>query len=310
VDEREIGRWLRAQDGLVSRRQVLDLGGTDNDIERLLRRREWARVHPGVYADHTGSLTWPQCAWAAVLLLAPAALSGSSALRAHGVRGHDARSRVEVAVAAQRHVRQPTGVRLVRLRRFEAVAQLHLSPPRVRVEPALLRVASRAGSLDAAVAVLADGCQSGRTTPVRLIAELATIDRIPRRQLIEDVLADLAEGAFSALERRYLRDVERAHALPRAARQRVAGGAVRDVEYGRWRTRVELDGRLGHEWSSDRWDDLDRDIDSAVEDHLTVRIGWRQVLQPCRLAERMTRILVARGWPGRPRRCGPTCQLS
>jgi hypothetical protein len=109
--------------------------------------------------------------------------------------------------------------------RFGDVAQLHLSPPRVRIEPALLRVASLAPGEDGTVAVLADGCQSGRTTAPRLAAELATIGRIPRRDLIQDVLADVADGALSALERRYLRDVERAHALPRAGRQRAAPGA-------------------------------------------------------------------------------------
>ena len=275
MDEREIGRLLRRQDGIVSRRQVMAAGGTDADVERRLRRREWARVHPGVYADHTGALSWTQGAWAAVLLLAPAA---------------------------------PTGVRVVRLPCFDDVTQLHLSPPRVRIEPALLRVASRAHGEDGTVAVIADACQSGRTTARRLRSELATIGRIPRRGLIEDVLADVAEGALSALERRYLRDVERAHALPRAGRQHVAPGVVRDVAYRRWRTGVELDDRLGHEWSSDRWDDLDRDVDSAVDGHLTVRIGWRQVLEPCRLAERMAGILAARGWPGRPRACGPGCQ--
>ena len=310
MDDGEIARLLRKQDGVLSRRQVLAAGGTENDIERLLRRREWARVHPGVYADHTGTLSWLQRAWAAVLLLAPAALSGSSALRAHGVRGHDAQSRVEVAVRAPRRVREPDGVRIVRLARFDEVTQLHLSPPRVRIEPALLRVASRATGEDGTVAVLADACQSGRTTAGRLRVELATVDRIPRRDLIEDVLTDIADGAFSALERRYLRDVEQAHALPGAARQCVAPGVVRDVEYPRWLMRLELDGRFGHEWSLDRWDDLDRDVDSAVEGHLTVRIGWRQVLEPCRLAERMARILVARGWPGRPRPCGPRCQFS
>ena len=73
----------------MSRRQILDLGGDDDLIERMIRRREWVRVHRGVYANHTGPLSWQQRAWAAVLLLTPAALTGVSALRAHGVRGHD-----------------------------------------------------------------------------------------------------------------------------------------------------------------------------------------------------------------------------
>ena len=39
-------------------------------------------VHPGVYVNHTGELTWLQRAWAAVLFAWPAALSHDSALRA------------------------------------------------------------------------------------------------------------------------------------------------------------------------------------------------------------------------------------
>jgi hypothetical protein len=189
-----------------------------------------------------------------------------------------------------------------------SVAQV--SPPRIRIEAALLRVASRATTDDSTVAVLADACQDGRTTPSRLAAELAMIYRIPRRRLIEDVLADIAVGAMSALERRYLRHVERAHHLPRGIRQRRDPGACRDVEYPRWKVRVELDGRLGHEWTTDRWDDLDRDVDSATDGHLTVRIGWRQALQPCRIAERIATIRIARGWPGPPRPCGPGCPVS
>jgi hypothetical protein len=309
VDESEIRRLMRRQDGVVSRRQVLVHGGNDADIERKLRRREWVRVHPGVYVGHTGALSWPQRAWSAVLPLAPAALSGASALHAHGIRGHDTQPAIEVAVAAGRHLRAPPGVRLLRLSSFEQVAQLHLSPPRVRVEQALIRVASRSRTADGTVAVLADACQDGRTTAARLTTELSSITRLPHRELIEAVLGDVAAGARSALERRYMRDVERAHGLPAADRQRVDSGAVRDVEYERWLTRVELDGRLGHEWAVERWGDLDRDVDSAVQGHVTVRLGWRQVLEPCRLAERMARILMARGWPGPVRRCGVGCRM-
>ena len=51
---------LSQQSGVVSRRQLLRAGLTDNDIARLLRRRELARVHSGVYVDHTGPLSWLQ----------------------------------------------------------------------------------------------------------------------------------------------------------------------------------------------------------------------------------------------------------
>ena len=67
---------LRAQDGVISRTQALECGLDDNDLERLLRRRELARIHPGVYVDHTGQPTRTQRAWAGVLFHWPAALAG------------------------------------------------------------------------------------------------------------------------------------------------------------------------------------------------------------------------------------------
>lgn len=39
--------------GVVSRRQLVGLGGAPNDVRRLLRRRELVVVLPGVYLDHT-----------------------------------------------------------------------------------------------------------------------------------------------------------------------------------------------------------------------------------------------------------------
>jgi Transcriptional regulator, AbiEi antitoxin len=86
MDRARLDSLVAEQEGVVSRRQALACGLTDNDIARLVRRREWARVHDGVYVNHTGPLTWLQRAWAAVLFHWPAALAGSSALRIHRVR--------------------------------------------------------------------------------------------------------------------------------------------------------------------------------------------------------------------------------
>lgn len=82
-----------------------------------------------------------------------------------------------------------------------------------------------------------------------------------------EVLNDVATGAYSVLEHRYLTRVERPHGLPTAKRQRTVStgrtSAYRDVEYLGLSTIVELDGRLGHEETNDRWVDMDRDIDAA-----------------------------------------------
>ena len=91
---------LALQYGVISRRQVLAAGGRDHDIARQLRRRIWARVHEGVYVDHTGEPSRKQLAWAAVLYHWPAALDGAAALEAHGVRATGARrsSGIEVVI--------------------------------------------------------------------------------------------------------------------------------------------------------------------------------------------------------------------
>ena len=305
-----MARLLRSQGGVVSRAQVRAAGASDCDIERLLRRRQWARAMDGVYVDHTGPLDWDARAWAAVLRAAPSVLSGRAALRAHGLRGHQD-SPVEVAIADSRRVRVGNAFTVVRLRDYDRVAMPHLSPPRMRLEAALVQVASRARSEDDAIAVLADACQARRTTAARLLAELDERGRVARRRLLEAALADVAVGARSPLEARYLRHVERAHGLPVGRRQRVVtagrSAVYRDVEYLGLRTLVELNGRLGHEWAAQVWDDLDRDLDSATTDLITLRAGWRQVLHPCRLAGIVGRVLVARGWTGRPYPCGSAC---
>jgi hypothetical protein len=306
------------QTGVVSRRQVRAAGGDDVDIRNMVRRREWARVHEGVYVDHTGPLTRSQRVWAAVLLHWPAAVHRQTALELYGLR-RDRRTSgpddpVWVVIDAER--RSPAavpGVRVERVRDAATWLTSHRWPPRVTVELALLKVASQR-DLAGAVAVLADGCQQGRTDVPRLVAALERLGNLPGRAALAEVLHDVAAGAYSVLERRYLRDVERAHGLPTGLRQvrespdgRVV---VRDVKYAAQGVLVELDGRFGHRDLEDRWADLDRDLTAAVRALLTVRLGWSQVLAPCRVATAIATILRARGWRGTPVACRPGCPVA
>lgn len=118
---------------------------------------------------------------------------------------------------------------------------------------------------------------------------------------------------MSLLEHGYLR-LERAHGLPSARRQRraeTAEAVYRDVRYPGVDVVVELDGRLGHEWTDERWQDMDRDLDAGAEGPLTIRLGWRHVVEEgCRTAERMSRVLQHRGWSGDVRPCGPSCAVA
>ena len=302
----------RQQEGVVSRRQAIEAGLTDSDIERKLRRHEWARVHTGVFVDHTGPLTWEQRCWAAVLYFAPAALGDRSALRAYGLRGHDrGTTSVHLVVDRSRTIRPIAGVVVRHLSGFEDKVLRHLSPPRERLEHAVLGEASRQGRDDSAIAVVADAVQQGRTTVGRLVDALADRPRLPRRAFLLEVLEDVRSGAYSVLEHRYLTRVERPHGLPVASRQRrVRQGrtpAYRDVDYLALATAVELDGRVGHDDVADGWADLDRDVASLVAGDVTLRVRWKQVLDPCRLAGAVASVLAQRGWDGTPHACGPDC---
>ncbi|KRA38976.1 MULTISPECIES: type IV toxin-antitoxin system AbiEi family antitoxin domain-containing protein [unclassified Nocardioides] len=316
----EIRHLLSIQDGVIARRQALAAGCPPTTIRRLLRRREWVTVHPGVYVDHTGPLTWRQRAWAAVLFHWPAALDGRSALRAHegpGRRQHDDRGPIEVVVA---HARRPVaveGIRVRRSRRFDEAVQLDLHPPRQRYDDAVIELADRSPDELRAIAVLADACGSRRTTALRLQQQLAAMGRVTRRSWLTAVLADVAEGTCSVLEHGYLTRVERAHGLPRGLRQVAARDGAgrrmyRDVLYvGRrppWRQIVELDGRLDHDSSAARDRDLERDLDAALELTDTVRLGYGQVFaRSCSTAAKLGILFQQRGWQGAPTTC-PRCQ--
>lgn len=305
---------LDDQSGVVARRQLLATGFRDHDIRRLVRRRELAVVHPGVYVDHTGPLTWQQRAWAAVLAAWPAALCHDSALRAAdgpGRRDRRPDDPIHIAVDRNRHCVTPRDVVLHRLSGLTTKVQWNLGPPRVRVEEAVVDLAAEATDDYAAVAVVANAVQSRRTTAHRILPALQARSRVGRRMFLEAVLRDVAAGTCSVLEHAYLARVERPHGLPRARRQLAASSAgpiYRDVEYEPFALIVELDGRLFHDTATARDRDLDRDLDAAVDGRDTVRLGWGQVVgRPCATAPRIGKLLRARGWAGTPTTC-PACE--
>ena len=309
----EIARILADQAGVIARRQVLGEGQKPHDIARMVRRREWAPVHEGVFMDHTGEPSWLQRAWAAVLFSWPAALSHDSAMRATegpGRRDRD-ESVIHVTVDRGRHLVAPEGVRLHRVSGFGVRTWWNLGPPRIRYEHAVLDVAADAVSDLDAIGVLADACGARRTTAERLLKAVQGRARLPRRFWLVDVLGDVAAGTCSVLEHGYLTDVERPHGLPEGRRQeshRHRGSNVyRDVDYDGLGLIVELDGRVFHESARARDRDMDRDLDAAVDGQETVRVSYGQVFErACSTAQKIGAILQRRGWDGEVKPC-PDC---
>lgn len=310
---------LAAQDGVVNRRQLLAAGLDANDVRRLVRRRDLTPLHHGTYLDHTGTPTWAQTAWAAVLACEPAALAGASALRAFEARsgGLVIASRgqpVHVVVPWERRVRVP-GVEVQRRRDFDRLVRVG-SPPCVRVEDAVIDVAAAAPSDVDAVSVLSRPLQLRITTPHRLLACVHQRRRVPRRTWLLNVLTDLAAGTCSVLEHGYLVRVERPHGLPVALRQvrdRLGRGVVyRDVEYRVGRggggvaaeVVIELDGRAHHAAGRGRELDLDRDLESVASGKVTGRVSYGQVFdRPCWTASQVGQLLQVHGWDGRTTPC-------
>ena len=309
----EVGRTLREQDGVISRRQALELGETPAAIRRSLRRRAWVTVHPGVYVDHTGLLTWQQRAWAAVLYAAPAALTHESALRAAegpGRTGED--YLIHVAFGRDRRVGRLPGVRWHRVADLDSRVEWSKRPPRVGYEETVLDLAS-VGSRLAAVGRLADACGSRRTKASRLRDRLDDRPWIRQREWLRSVLSDIADGTCSVLEHGYLDLVERPHGLPPGQRQRLRRGSnghvYRDVDYDGLRLVVELDGKLFHSSTADRDRDLERDLDAAViGTAMTLRLGFGQVYERgCATALKVAAVMQRLGWRGRPASCR-SCQ--
>jgi hypothetical protein len=307
-----VERPLWTQDGIISRRQVLDAGGTDSDIARMLRRRELTDVHRGVYVSHSGGLTLGQRHWAAVLAFWPAALAHTSALP------DPPTAVVHVAVGPGRHLRPLPRIVLHRTPEFERRTDLGRSPPAIRLEHALIDVAGgelHERDVAAAFALLARVCARRRTTPQRILRVLATRQRVSGRRTLEAMLTDLRDGACSVLERGYLHRVERAHGLPRGERQTRSTATGRstyqDVQYRGQGVVVELDGRAFHEAPRDRDRDALRDLaELSRSDVVTTRVTYGLVFgDACRTAVLIGDLLRRRGWTGRTRTC-PACRAA
>lgn len=312
LDDQAIEQTLRLQRGVIARRQLLERGATDNDVRRWVRRRDLARVLPGVFVDHTGPPSWSQRAWAGVLHCWPAALWGDSAMQALlGHRWRRATGIVHVAVDDARTLVQPEGYRIHRVAHLGRRVRWRARPPRMEAEDALVALTASATTGEA-IAALADACQSGVASAAVLLSHVQRAPYVSKRSWLTAVLSDMAGGSNSSLELAYVRGVERAHGLPTAERQvRDRAGTRwvrRDALYRTYRLCVELDGRHFHDHARARDADLDRDLATALDRIRTIRLGWGQVVdRPCRIAAYLAALLRQGGWSGRLRRCSPAC---
>jgi predicted transcriptional regulator of viral defense system len=305
----EIARW---QAGAISRRQLLDAGLSTKLIERRLLRGRWQQLYRGVYAVFSGPPGRDTWLWAAVLRAGPGAvLSHLTSAELHGLIDSPVEA-IFVTVPPSRRI-TTRGIIVRTSSRVGQARQPGREPPRTSVEETVLDLVELALTFDDACGWITRACGRRLTTEKKLRDAMAERKKMRWRAELDDVLAAVGDGIHSVLEYRYLRDVERAHGLPRSRHQvRVVidgKAAYRDAYYEQYRLAVELDGRLAHP-DEERWRDSQRDNKAGARGIQTARYGWRDVYgHACETAVLQAQILRRRGWSGTPRPCSADCPV-
>lgn len=302
----------RRQAGVICRPQLLDAGLSAQMIKRRLERGRWQMLYRGVYAVFNGPPPRHAWLWAAVLRAGPGAvLSHLTAAELHGLIDSPADSTF-VTVPSTRRIRAP-GIIVQMSGRVEEARQPNRRPPRTSVEETVFDLTELALNFDDACGWITRAVGRRLTTENKLQVAMAARKKMRWRAELGDVLAAAGDGIHSVLEYRYLRDVERAHGLPRSRHQvRVVidgKAAYRDAYYDEYQLAVELDGRLAHP-DDERWRDSLRDNKAGAQGIQTTRYGWRDVYgHACETAVLQAQILRQRGWPGTPRPCSERCPV-
>ncbi len=269
-------------------------------------------LYRGVYAVFSGPPPRETWLWAAVLRAGDdAVLSYQTAAELHGLLDSPAEA-IHVTVPSTRRITTP-GIVIHMSGRIDQSRQPNREPPRTSVEETVLDLVQLSRTFDDACGWITRACARRLTTETKLRAVLQLRKKMRWRDELDDVLGAAGSGIHSVLEYRYVRDVERAHGLPRSRHQvRVVidGKALyRDVYYEQYELAVELDGRLAHP-DDERWRDSQRDNNATARGVQTCRYGWRDIYaHPCETALLQAQILRRRGWRGTPRPCSPRCPV-
>jgi hypothetical protein len=318
------GEWrmlLAAQCGIVDRRQALSLGFTASRIEHRLTSGKWQRVHEGVYATFSGPLPRDARLWAAVRRAGDGSmLSHQSAAEVQRLIDKPDSANIHVTVAARRRPVQRRPVRGIVIHRSDQTRPQFPGGswklPRTRIEDTVLDLVTSAATFERGYSLIARAVSRDLVTVATLRAALEGRTRVRWRAWLTEALDDSRDGVNSPLERRYVRDVERAHGLPGAERQarRTLGGRthVKDNWYAEYRVAVEIDGPAYHQ--GDRAAaDRDRDNFNLAADAVqTLRFGPVGVTERvCDSAALVAATLRRNGWTGIPHPCHrPGCAIA
>jgi hypothetical protein len=200
LDHDALDRLLIQQLDVISRRQALAAGVTDNALRHRLRPGgPWRGLLPGVYMAANGAPTTLQQEMAALLYAGRGSvITGPAALRSHHIRT-ELTDTVDVLVPSTRQRRDTNFVRLHRTSRmpariWEAGPVRYVMPAR-----AVADAVHAMTSLRDVRAVVADAVQRDKCAIKTLAAELSQ-GSAKGSMLFREALADVADGIRSAAE--------------------------------------------------------------------------------------------------------------
>jgi len=311
IDWGLLRRQADHQRDLLTRRQCLAAGMSAKAVHCRVRSGRWVRMHPGVYLTRPGRDDRDTAAMAALLavdtadVVGEAALCGASAAYLWGLERQPP-AVIELVVPYHRTVAAPHGARVRRSMRWNDLVHEMAYPWRTTVAATVMELAGRGTEADA-LSLVARAVQKELAMPAELRREIRARGGHRYSRVLVPALEDVDDGAESGAELLYVRDVERAHGLPRSVRQApsdVGRRRFHDFGYEEFTLVVEVDGRLGHEEWADRVRDGRRDRQLLTTDRLTTRVFWTDVaVTPCDTAGEIGVILRARGWTRTPSPC-------
>ena len=188
------------QAGLLSHRQLRELGVSRGEIRNHVRVGRWAVRSGEVVSTTTGPLSREQALWLGVLHAGPTSMVGG--LSAAGCRGLERWSRTEVTILVSNPMSfDPLpGYRFFRTRRPFEVLLGAGELPVCRLEPAVLMFAAHEPHVRTALGAVTATVQQRLTTSDALTGWLDLLTPLRRARDIRALLGDVADGAQSLAE--------------------------------------------------------------------------------------------------------------
>lgn len=218
-----------AQAGVLSWRQLGELGVPRGLVRNKVASGRWARRTEEVFTITTGPLSREQLLWLAVLHCGPEAMVGGlTAAALHGLRNWE-RDDVCVIVPNNDSFEPVAGVDIFRTRRRLGLLR-HPSPlPTCTLEPAVLLWAAHVPAARSGMGALAAVVQQRLTTPESLARWVDMLKPLRRAPAMRALLGDLAGGSQSLAEVDVVRMCrENGLRVPnRQVRRRDSAGALR-----------------------------------------------------------------------------------